>query len=134
VPQPTLADIPRLVNDVTRAGTKIDFDMQIPDDAQPPNGLGRDAFRIVQEALTNVTKHAPGTATQVRISGQPGNSLTIAIRNRMPIGNSIDNAALPGAGIGLVGLRERVALAGGTLASGPDAGHFVVEARLPWPA
>ena len=133
MPQPTLADIPRLVNDVARAGTKIDFDMHIPDDAQPPRGLGRDAFRIVQEALTNATKHAPGTATQVQIGGGPGNGLTIVIRNRLPVGNSI-GAALPGAGIGLVGLRERVALAGGALVSGPDAGQFVVEARLPWPA
>jgi signal transduction histidine kinase len=52
----------------------------------------------------------------------------------MPVGNRIGAAGLPGAGIGLVGLAERVALAGGTLASGPDAGQFVVEARLPWPA
>jgi signal transduction histidine kinase len=61
--------------------------------------------------------------------------LTIVIRKRMPVGNSIAAAAaLPGAGVGLVGLRERVALAGGTLATGPDADQFVVEARLPWPA
>jgi signal transduction histidine kinase len=134
VPQPTLADIPRLVDEVTRAGTKIDLDMQISDDTQPPSGLGRDAYRIVQEALTNVNKHARGTATQVRISGGPGNGLTVVIRNRLPVSNRIDTAALPGAGIGLVGLRERVALAGGTLASGPDADQFVVDARLPWPA
>jgi signal transduction histidine kinase len=133
MPQPTLADIPRLVDEVTRAGAKIDFDMQIPDEAQPPSALGRDAFRIVQEALTNVNKHARGTATQVQISGRPGNGLTIVIRNRLPMDNSIGAAALPGSGIGLVGLRERVALAGGTLASGPDAGQFVVEARLQWP-
>ena len=102
-PQPTLADIPRLVDEVTRAGAKIDFDMQIPDEAQPPSALGRDAFRIVQEALTNVNKHARGTATQVQISGRPGNGLTIVIRNRLPMDNSIGAAALPGSGIGLVG-------------------------------
>jgi signal transduction histidine kinase len=133
VPQPTLADIPRLVDEVTRAGTKIDFDMQVSDDTQPPSGLGRDAFRIVQEALTNVNKHARGTATQIRISGGPGSGLTIMIRNRLPVANGAGAAPLPGAGIGLVGLRERVALAGGTLTSGPAADQFVVEARLPWP-
>jgi signal transduction histidine kinase len=134
VPQSTLADIPRLVDEVTRAGAKVDFQMQVSDEAQPSSGLGRDAFRIVQEALTNVNKHARGTATEVRIIGGPGKGLTIAIRNRMPVANGIGAPGLPGSGMGLVGLRERVALAGGTLVSGPNAGEFVVEARLPWPA
>jgi signal transduction histidine kinase len=134
VPQPMLADIPRLVDDVRRAGGKVDFEMRVSDEAGPPSGLGRDAYRIVQEALTNVSKHARGTATQVRISGGPGDGLTIVIRNRMPVANGIGAAGLPGSGIGLVGLHERVALAGGALVSGPDAGEFVVEARLPWPA
>jgi signal transduction histidine kinase len=134
VPQPTLADIPRMVADVTRAGAKVDFEMQVSDEAQPPSGLGRDAFRIVQEALTNVNKHARGTATVVRITGGPSKGLTIAIRNRMPVANGVGAVGLPGSGMGLVGLRERVALAGGTLVSGPNAGEFVVEARLPWPA
>jgi len=52
----------------------------------------------------------------------------------MPVANGIGAPGLPGSGMGLVGLRERVALAGGTLVSGPNAGEFVVEARLPWPA
>jgi len=72
VPQSTLADIPRPVDEVTRAGAKVDFQMQVSDEAQPSSGLGRDAFRIVQEALTNVNKHARGTATEVRIIGGPG--------------------------------------------------------------
>jgi signal transduction histidine kinase len=134
VPQPTLGDIPRLVDEVRRAGAKIDFDMQMSEEARPPSGLSRDAYRIVQEALTNVNKHARGTATQVRISGGPGHGLTIGIRNRMPLANASGAAGLPGSGTGLVGLRERVTLAGGTLVSGPDAGEFVVEALLPWPA
>jgi signal transduction histidine kinase len=134
VPQPALADIPRLVDEVKRAGAKVDFEMQVPDEAQPPSGLGRDAFRIVQEALTNVNKHARGTATVLRITGEPGKGLTIAVRNRMPVAHGTGAAGLPGSGMGLVGLGERVALAGGTLVSGPDAGEFVVEARLPWPA
>jgi signal transduction histidine kinase len=134
VPQPTLAEIPRLVDETRRAGAKVDFEMQVSDPARVPTALGRDAFRIVQEGLTNVNKHARGTATVVRITGEPGKALTIAVRNRMPVASGEAAAGLPGSGIGLVGLRERVALTGGTLVSGPNSGEFVVEARLPWPA
>ena len=134
VPQPTLAEIPRLVDETRRAGAKIDFEMQVSDQARVPTALGRDAFRIVQEALTNVNKHARGTATVVGITGEPGKALTIAVRNRMPVASGEAAAGLPGSGMGLVGLRERVALAGGTLVSGANSGEFVVEARLPWPA
>jgi signal transduction histidine kinase len=52
----------------------------------------------------------------------------------MPVANGTGAVGLPHSGVGLVGLRERVALAGGSLVCGPDAGQFVVEARLPWPA
>jgi len=69
VPQPTLRDIPRLVEQTRRAGAKIDFAMDVSADA--PTALGRDAYRIVQEALTNAAKHAPGAATTVRVSGAP---------------------------------------------------------------
>ena len=101
-------------------------------DADPPDALGRDAYRIVQEALTNVAKHAQGTATSVRVSGGPGDGLRVDVRNRLPI--AAGSATIPGSGSGLLGLQERVALAGGTLASGPnDAGEFVVDARLAWP-
>jgi hypothetical protein len=70
----------------------------------------------------------------VRITGGPGKALTIAVRNRMPVASGEAAAGLPGSDIGLVGLREPVALAGGTLVSGPNSGEFVVEARLQWPA
>ena len=129
MPQPTLDDIPRLVDQTREAGAKIDFDMGVNDDA--PTGLGRDAYRIVQEALTNAAKHAPGTATTVRISGAPEAGLSVSVRNRQPLPVG---ATVPGSGSGLIGLRERVDLAGGTLTHGPDgSGDFVVEARLPWP-
>jgi signal transduction histidine kinase len=130
-PQPTLSDIPRLVEETRRAGARITFAMDVPAGAEPPASLGRDAFRIVQEALTNVTKHAGGTATSVRVDGAPGAGLHVQVRNRLPVAATA--SALPGSGSGLLGLRERVTLSGGTLEHGPsDAGEFVVEARLPW--
>jgi len=132
-PQPTLRDIARLVNDTRRAGAKITFAMELPADAQPPDTLGRDAYRIVQEALTNVAKHATGAATSVRVDGVPGGELRVQVRNPLPV--SGPSVGLPGSGSGLLGLTERVALAGGTLEHGPNAaGEFVVDARLTWAA
>jgi signal transduction histidine kinase len=129
-PQPRLRDIPRLVDETRQAGEKIAFELAVPEDAEPPEPLGRDAYRIVQEALTNVAKHARGTATAVRVAGAPGAGLTVEVRNRLPVGTPA--APIPGAGRGLVGLQERVALAGGELISGPRGDEFVVEARLAW--
>jgi len=94
--------------------------------------LARDAYRIVQEALTNATKHAHGARVHVRLTGSSTDGLTVSVRN----GQSLDAPAapaLPGSGTGLLGLQERVSLSGGTLVVGPDgAGDFVVEARLTW--
>jgi len=130
VPQPTLRDIPRLIEQTRRAGAKIDFDMDVTTDA--PAALGRDAYRIVQEALTNAAKHAPGTATTVRISGDPDRGLSVNVRNRQPLRVGA-GSGVPGSGSGLIGLQERVDLAGGTISHGSDeSGDFVVAARLPW--
>jgi len=132
-PQPTLADIPRLIDETRRAGARIDFEMLVPDDSgQAPAALGRDAYRIVQEALTNMSKHAHGTAGRVRVEGAAGHSLRVSVRNRLPL-RGHPGTTLPGSGAGLLGLHERVALAGGTLVHGPDgSGDFVVDAELPW--
>jgi signal transduction histidine kinase len=132
VPQPTLADIPRLVEETRRSGAKIDFEMQVDGAAAVPGHLGRDAYRIVQEALTNISKHARGTLAQVRVAGAPNRGLHVSVRNPTAIGAN-DRPALPGSGTGLLGLQERVTLANGVLVHGPDAsGDFVVEAELPW--
>ena len=132
VRQPTLGDIDRLVEETRRAGANVDFQMRVIDAEGVPAALGRDAYRIVQEALTNVGKHASGAPVRVRVAGAPGQGLHVSVRNP-------DNATLtrestlPGAGAGLLGLQERVQLAGGTLVHGPDgSGDFVVEAELQW--
>ena len=132
LPQPTLADIPRLVEETRRSGAKIDFEMQVDGAAAAPSALGRDAYRIVQEALTNISKHARGTLAQVRVAGGPNCGLHVSVRNPPAVGVH-DRLAPPGSGMGLLGLQERVTLANGVLVHGPDAsGGFVVEADLPW--
>lgn len=130
-PQPTLAHIERLIAENRRAGAKIEFELSVV--GEPPTAVGRAAYRIVQEALTNVNKHARGTATNVRVSGDPERGLTVSVRNRLPLHAGGASSGMPSSGMGLLGLRERVTLAGGTLEHGPDSsGVFVVEARLRW--
>ena len=132
VPQPTLADIPRLVEETRRSGAKVELDMQVDAAAAAPGTLGRDAYRIVQEALTNISKHARGTLAQVRVTGAPDHGLHVSVRNPPAVG-APDHPGPPGSGTGLLGLQERVTLANGVLVHGPDAaGGFVVEAELPW--
>jgi signal transduction histidine kinase len=94
------------------------------------------ANRIVQEGLTNARKHAPGAAVEVTISAQTGSALTVEVVSRRAVGVAAPAPfALPGAGTGLVGLAERVELAGGELEHGPDAtDDFILRATLPWPA
>ena len=131
-PQPTLTDIPRLVEETRRAGVRIDFEMRVDNPDAAPGALGRDAYRIVQEALTNLGKHARSTEGRVRVSGAPDRGLHVSVRNRLSV-RVPTGPALPGAGAGLLGLQERVTLAGGVLVHGPDgAGNFVVEADLRW--
>jgi signal transduction histidine kinase len=131
-PQPTLTDIPRLVEETRRAGGTIDFDMLVNHPEAAPAALGRDAYRIVQESLTNIRKHAGGTSGSVRIAGAAHRGLHVSVRNRLPIDPGA-GSALPGSGAGLLGLQERVTIAGGTLAHGPDgSGDFVISAELPW--
>lgn len=130
-PQPTLADLGRLIEESRRAGGRITFTLDVPPEAAVPAALGRDAYRIVQESLTNVAKHARGTATSVVVRGDPGGQLCIDVRNRLPLAGPA--RSMPGSGRGLLGLQERVALAGGTLTHGPtDGGEFAVAVRLTW--
>ena len=131
-PQPTLRDIDRLVEETRGAGTDIDFEMNVRRVDELPAPLGRDAYRIVQEALTNVAKHAAGNTAHVRVAGAPDEGLHVTVRNRHP-GAAPTRPTLPGSGSGLLGLQERVALAGGTISLGPDgSGDFVVDAELAW--
>jgi signal transduction histidine kinase len=131
-PQPTLADVPALIEESRRAGTVVEFDDRLRDPASVPSGVGRTAYRLVREGLTNARKHAAGQPVRITLTGRAGEALVIEISNRMPAG-SVARPAAPGSGIGLIGLAERVHLAGGSLEHGVTAGgEFRLSARLPW--
>ncbi len=128
LPQPTVADIPGLVAESTRAGMDVELDHDIA--GATPDTVGRTAYRVAQEALTNVRKHAPGAPVTVAVSGTAGSSLTIEVENGTPV----DPPPAREPGQGLAGLAERVGLAGGRLEHGPTAaGGWRVAAWLPWP-
>ncbi|MEU6155298.1 sensor histidine kinase [Actinosynnema sp. NPDC047251] len=119
-------DIPHLIDRAAAAGLIITLDADLP--TPPPPSVSRAAFRVVQEALTNVTKHAPGTPVHVRLSQQDGH-LKIAVTNGIP---HTRPAPPDSGGSGLHGLSERVALVGGTLTTSERAdGSWTLEADLP---
>ncbi|GAB1513803.1 sensor histidine kinase [Actinophytocola sp. KF-1] len=127
-PVPALADLPSLVAESRAIGTQVELNGGIGL-AEVPGTTGRTAYRVVQEALTNARKHAPGQPVRIRLDGTPGSTLEIDVSN--PLGT---RSSIPGAGTGLVGLTERVRLAGGRLDHRATATEFQVSASLPWPA
>ena len=131
-PQPTLADLPALIEDSQQASVHVRFDNRLGDLSAVPAAVGRDAYRTVQEALTNARKHAPGCAVELFVEGAPESGLTIEVRNRLPLG-SRPEAPIPGTGTGIVGLIERATLAGGRLEHGPTPdGDYRLWAWFPW--
>ncbi len=129
-PQPVLADIPRLVGESHDAGEHVVLDDRTADKAVVPSAAGRAAYRVVQEGLTNARKHAAGRPVSVRLDGGPGETLVIDIHNTL----SGEASSVPGSGTGLIGLTERVHLAGGELDHEVTAaGEFRLHAWLPWP-
>ncbi|RQN07808.1 two-component sensor histidine kinase [Aeromicrobium camelliae] len=132
LPQPSARDIATLIAEARATGMVIDESIKADLDALPV-GTGRTAYRVIQESLTNARKHAPHTAVFVGVHGSPGTGIDMAISNPLPLGGTQNGT--PGAGLGLVGLAERVHLAGGEFGHRltPD-GRFEIHARLPWPA
>ncbi|MFF2351977.1 sensor histidine kinase [Kitasatospora sp. NPDC058115] len=127
-PQPRLADLPRLI---AESGLAADTEL-VPGDRPWPEAVERAAYRTVQEALTNITKYAPQAAVHVRIRAR-GRRLRVEVRNDAPPVRP--SQILPGGGHGLVGLRERAQVLGGSLTAGPTAdGGFEVRADLPAPS
>ncbi len=133
-PQPSLADLDELVAECRSAGTTVAVDNRLPAAPAPPS-VSRTAYRIVQEALTNAGKHAPGASVWLELDGGPAGELHVHVRNRLAAAGA---STIPGARSGLVGLAERVSLAGGRLDHGVRRGAdgqvtFDLEAWLPWP-
>jgi signal transduction histidine kinase len=123
-PQPRLADIPRLIETSgVQARTSIDPRLA---GLRWPDTVERAAYRTVQEALTNVRKHAAGASVDVRLGACDG-ALEVEVVNGPPP-SIVPAERLPGGGHGLLGLRERAELLGGSLLAGPTGEHgFVVK-------
>ncbi|MBT8224440.1 MAG: hypothetical protein HKP61_16430 [Dactylosporangium sp.] len=115
-PPPTLEGLDDLLAEAGAAGLAVErIDRGEP--RPVPVTVARTAYRVVQEALTNVIKHAGAAATTVILTTRP-DQLEIIVENAPPRVDG-QNLGLPGSGLGLIGLRERVTLAGGTLTTGP---------------
>jgi signal transduction histidine kinase len=128
-PQPRLSDLPALVEAARRAGVSVELSVPLALD-QVPAGIALCAYRIVQESLSNASQHAPGAPVTVSV-GHDAAAVILRVAN-----GPSDPAGPPGSerrqGHGLTGMRERVALLGGSLSAGPAPdGGFVVSAVLP---
>jgi signal transduction histidine kinase len=159
-PMPGVTDLPRLIEESRAAGMRIEAGggawpgdgawpggpgsealseaHSVPPAVAPswlPDALGRTVYRVVQEGLTNVRKHAPGAAARITLDGGPGAGLDVTIVNRLAVasGAVAGRPPVPGSGTGLIGLSERLELAGGKLESGARSGEFLLHAWLPWP-
>lgn len=122
-PQPTLADLGALV----AAEPHIELLLELELAAVPPL-VGRHAYRIVQECLTNARRHAPGHPVRVVVGGRVGERLRLTVENPSP-----DGGGAPGPdGFGLIGIRERAETLGGTVEIRRTAGMHTVIADLPW--
>jgi signal transduction histidine kinase len=126
-PQPTLDDLVELVEQSRSAGVPVDY--RVEGRRRLANVAERTAYRIVQEGLTNVHKHAFGARTEISLRFLP-DRLEVSVRNDAPRRSTgID---LPSGGHGLAGLKERLTLVGGEFESGPsDSGGFRIAARIP---
>ncbi|CAI4165506.1 two-component sensor histidine kinase [Streptomyces albidoflavus] len=128
-PQPVLADLDRLLDGVREAGVPVEK-LVTGRRRELPQGVELSAYRMVQEALSNVLRHAPGASARVELAYVPV-GLGLRVVNDAPERPADPS---PGAGQGLTGMRERAAVLGGELHAGPDeSGGFEVSAFLPAP-
>jgi signal transduction histidine kinase len=126
-PQPSLEHLPQLVGHVRESGVPVDVTVRGTPQSVPP-GVDLSAYRIVQEALTNVLKHARQAEARVLLEyGEDALGVTVS-NNGVRVPNEGQKS-----GHGLIGIRERVAVVGGDVTAGPlDAGGFEIRARLPY--
>ncbi|MEU9895136.1 sensor histidine kinase [Streptomyces phaeochromogenes] len=143
-PQPGLGHLDALTERVRAAGTPVAIAVSLPPEPLPP-GVDLAAYRVVQEALTNTIKHAPGADASVTI-GHTDDCLEIEVTDTgaahdapptgadgTGTGAGTGAAAVTGNGRGLIGLRERLTVYGGELTAGPTlAGGYRIRARVPW--
>lgn len=129
-PQPGLDDVADLVEQSRAAGARVALTLRPPARATHAS-VELAAYRLVQEALTNARRHAPGAPVDVRIVGDDA-AVLVEVVNRSSGTVPAPRRSADGSGFGLVGMRERVRLLGGRLDAGPvDGGGYALTARLP---
>ena len=129
-PAPTLADLPRLLSTAERSGLHLNSTLS-GDPAIVPGRISRECFRIVQEGITNVTKHAPGTHARVTVE-VADRSVTIEVAN--PVADAPSTSPRHSSGRGLVGITERANMLGGVAWSGPVEGSYILRVVIPYGA
>lgn len=134
-PQPVLEHLPILLAETRAAGARIEVEFiglevvnEQPLTPSLSEATSRAAYRIVQEALTNSRKHAPGETVRLRLS-RVGEYLGVESRNRLPSEPAEHSQS---SGMGLIGLTERIQILGGILRISDTSGEFVIEGKLPW--
>jgi signal transduction histidine kinase len=142
-PQPDLTELPGLIDHAREAGVAVEAYLAVPDPEQVASTPARTVYRIAQEALTNAAKHAPGAPVIMcldEITAPAGALLRLTVHNTVYISGHGRHATTPapGSGTGLIGVRERVELTGGTVhACGVDQDAvpptFRLEVSLPCP-
>ncbi|WP_050799891.1 histidine kinase [Streptomyces himastatinicus] len=126
---PRLAELEALVGQSRAAGMAVDLSVE-GEERRYAARVEQTAYRVVQEALTNVHKHAPGASTRIRLAHR-GAEIAVLVENG-PSDRGAADAGLPSGGNGLVGMKERVSTLGGGFVSGPtEAGGFRVSAVIP---
>ncbi|MBV2363645.1 sensor histidine kinase [Streptomonospora nanhaiensis] len=135
---PADEEIAAVVERAREAGVQVVLERRGTWEGLPPM-VDRAAYRVVQEGLTNATRHAPGAPVRVLLERGPAGTVA-AVRNAAPPRGAVPSRGAPGGragghpapgGHGLIGLAERVRLAGGVLEAGEDGGGFAVTARFP---
>ena len=125
-PMPAATDIPQLVREFEAAGLDVDFELTgDPHALAPATGLG--LYRVAQESLSNVVRHAPGTRTTMSLC-VADEMVSLRVRNRFAGATRVASAD---GGLGVRGMHERVTLLGGELRAGPDGDSWCVDVELP---
>jgi signal transduction histidine kinase len=130
-PLPGLGQLPDLLAESRSAGMALTASIDLPGAGELPEAVGRTVYRVVQEGLTNARKHAPGAPVTVTLTAA-GQAVTAELISRGAAALTGVRRPAPGAGVGLIGLAERVELAGGRVEHGLNAmGDFVLRATIP---
>lgn len=125
-PQPTLAHVEALVAQQREAGAHITSTIEVVPGV--PNAVSRHGYRVVQEALTNAAKHAPGAPVTLEVRGTASEGVRITVTNAL----GVRRTQAEGARLGLIGVDERVRSVGGRCDAGVKGKQFVVEVWMPW--